>query len=60
MVQILSFCPTCEFTLRKGGETIARDEIDFDDDDFDFDDMDNVKSKIKVLNLLEWLMPMKK
>ncbi|NHK32420.1 MAG: (Fe-S)-binding protein [Asgard group archaeon] len=57
---ILTFCPTCEFTLRKAGETIARDEVDYDADDFDFDDLENLESKIKVLNLLEWLIELKK
>jgi Fe-S oxidoreductase len=57
---ILSFCPTCEFTLHKAGETIARDEIDYDDENFDFDDLDDIEPKIKVVNLLEWLVSLKK
>ncbi|RLI71664.1 MAG: hypothetical protein DRP02_04065 [Candidatus Gerdarchaeota archaeon] len=57
---LLTFCPTCEFTLEKGGTTIARDEIDYDAEDFDFDDLDKVESKIKVFNLLEWLVSLKK
>jgi len=55
---ILTFCPTCEQTLSKGASTIARDEMDFDDDDFDFDK--EPEPKIKVMNLLEWLVKMKK
>ena len=54
---ILTFCPTCELTLGRGADTIARDEMDFDDDDFDFDA--EPEPKIKVLNLLEWLVEMK-
>jgi len=57
---LLTFCPTCEFTLEKGGTTLARDEIDYDADDFDFDMLDEIESKIKVLNLLEWLVSLKK
>ncbi|NHJ85229.1 MAG: (Fe-S)-binding protein [Asgard group archaeon] len=55
---ILTFCPTCEFTLEKGAMTIARDEVDYDDPDFDFDK--EPEPKIKVLNLLEWLLTLKK
>lgn len=55
---ILTFCPTCEHTLSRGASTIARDEMDFDDDDFDFDK--EPEPKIKVLNLLEWLVKIKK
>ncbi|MBK5112155.1 MAG: (Fe-S)-binding protein [Candidatus Heimdallarchaeota archaeon] len=55
---ILTFCPTCELTLGRGADTIARDEMDFDADDFDFDA--EPEPKIKVLNLLEWLVTLKK
>lgn len=58
---ILTFCPTCELTLQKGANVIARDEQEIDDDDFDFDEPPPApEPKIKVLNLLEWLLPLKK
>ncbi|NPE08246.1 MAG: hypothetical protein GNW80_08190, partial [Asgard group archaeon] len=55
---ILTFCPTCELTLGRGADTIARDEMDFDEDDFDFDAEPD--PKIKVMNLLQWLVTLKK
>jgi Fe-S oxidoreductase len=56
---ILTFCPTCEFTLNKGAIFIAREEEEFDDD-YDFDNPPPPpEPKIKVLNLLEWLLPLK-
>ncbi|MHA1245309.1 MAG: (Fe-S)-binding protein [Candidatus Heimdallarchaeota archaeon] len=60
---MLTFCPTCEFTLQKGASVIARDESDIDefDDDYDFDNPPPPpEPKIKVLNLLDWLLTMKK
>ncbi|MFW9923343.1 MAG: (Fe-S)-binding protein [Candidatus Thorarchaeota archaeon] len=57
---ILTFCPTCEQTLQKAATTIAREE-EVIDDDYDFDNPPPPpEPKIKVLNLLEWLLPLKK
>jgi len=52
----ITFCFTCELTLGRCADTIARNEMDFDDDDLDAE----LKSKIKAMNLLEWLVTLKK
>ncbi|NHJ04509.1 MAG: (Fe-S)-binding protein [Candidatus Heimdallarchaeota archaeon] len=59
---MLTFCPTCEHTLQKGANVIAREEGEEEfDDDYDFDNPPPPpEPKIKVLNLLEWLLPLKK
>ncbi|MBD3189781.1 MAG: hypothetical protein GF308_04015 [Candidatus Heimdallarchaeota archaeon] len=57
---ILTFCPICEHTLQKGAQIITREETDFYED-YDFDNPPPPpEPKIKVLNLLEWLLPLKK
>lgn len=57
---ILTFCPTCEFTLQKAATVIAR-ENEVIDDDYDFDNPPPPpEPEIKVVNLLEWLVVMKK